>query len=197
MEITAVFGGTFNPFHKGHYEILEHLCSQSFIKKVLIMPDRIPPHKECDYLAPDNDRINMCRLAAEKFSKAEVCLIEFERKGKSYTYDTVKVLKKKYQNENFAIVCGGDMIASLEKWYKYEKLKKMVSFIAFNRDDDPEFNRNISEYVRRGATIFVLNKDITSVSSTEIRQNLDKKLLPDEIYDYIIKTGLYNGNEDH
>lgn len=193
MEFTAIFGGTFNPFHIGHYEMLEHLCSQSFIKKVLVMPNKIPPHKECDYLAPDNDRINMCRLMCDKFDKAELCLLEFERKGKSYTYETVKALKSKYKDENFAVVCGGDMIESLDKWYKYDKLKTQVAFIAFNRDNDKYFGQNISTLTRNGALIYVLNKKIKSISSTDIRKSIDKKMLPIEIYDYIIDTGLYNG----
>ena len=193
MKFTAVFGGTFNPFHIGHYEILEHLCSQSFIEKVLVMPDRIPPHKECDQMAPDNDRINMCRLMCDKFMKAELCLIEFERKGKSYTYDTVKLLRKKYPGTEFLIVCGGDMIATLDTWYKYDKLKTLAGFIAFNRDGDESFTRSVSKLVRGGATVFVLNKKITSVSSTELRKQIDKSKLPGEIYDYIVKAGLYNG----
>ena len=196
MEYIALFGGTFNPFHKGHYEILETLCQQSFIKKVLIMPDRIPPHKVPSYLAPDKDRIEMCRLVSEKFPKAEVSTIEFERKGKSYTIDTVKYLKKHISGENIAVVCGGDMIASLKSWKKYNKLKKMVTFIAFNRNYDNSFNQYIAEYIRDGANIIVINKEITPISSTELREKIDKDKLPIEIYDYINKTGLYNGKND-
>ena len=193
MKLTAIFGGTFNPFHIGHYQILEHLCSQSFIEKVFVVPDRIPPHKECDYLAPDESRIEMCRLMCDKFPKAELCLVEFERKGKSYTYDTLRLLKEKYPDTEFAVVCGGDMIATLDKWYKYDKLKRLAGFIAFNRDNDGAFMQNVSKYVRDGATIFVLNKAIAPVSSTELRKELKKDKLPEEIYDYITKTGLYNG----
>lgn len=192
MEFTAIFGGTFNPFHIGHYEMLEHLCSQSFIKRVLVVPDKIPPHKICDYLAPEEDRVNMCRLMCEKFSKAEICLFELDRKGKSYTIDTVSELKKIYKNEIFAVVCGGDMIASLDTWHRIDRLKRQVAFIAFNRDDDNYFNQNVSTQIRSGANIIVLNKNITSVSSSELRKKIDKKLLPQEIYDYITKTGLYN-----
>ncbi|MBR3144719.1 MAG: nicotinate (nicotinamide) nucleotide adenylyltransferase [Clostridia bacterium] len=193
MEYIAVFGGTFNPFHKGHYEILETVCAQSFIKKVLLIPDRIPPHKNPLYLAPDKDRIEMCRIICDKFPKAELSTIEFERKGKSYTIDTVKLLKKKYKDENLAVICGGDMISSLSTWKHYKKLKKLVTFIAFNRDEDKDFSQYVSEYIRDGANIIVINKDITSVSSTELRENIDKDKLPLEIYEYIKKTGLYNG----
>ena len=63
MSKIAVFGGTFNPFHIGHYEILKYLCECPDIDKVFVMPDNIPPHKECEFLASDRDRINMCSIA--------------------------------------------------------------------------------------------------------------------------------------
>ena len=72
MAFTAIFGGTFNPLHIGHYEMLSVLEKDSSIEKIFLMPDRIPPHKICDFLAEDSIRIEMCRLAAEDFRKAEL-----------------------------------------------------------------------------------------------------------------------------
>ncbi len=75
--LTAIFGGTFNPFHKGHYEIVESLNNDPDIKKILLMPDRLPPHKTSKYLIDDDTRIKMCQIAADNFSKCDLCLIEF------------------------------------------------------------------------------------------------------------------------
>ena len=94
MSFTAIFGGTFNPFHNGHYEMLKALNACDKVSKIFIMPDKIPPHKSADELASDIDRLNMCKLVAEDFNKAEICDIEFKREGKSYTYDTVKLLQE-------------------------------------------------------------------------------------------------------
>ena len=101
MGFTALFGGTFNPPHIGHYEMLRALDSRRDIDEVWLMPDRIPPHKVCDFLASDKDRINMCRIMAEDFKKVKLCLIEFERTGKSYSIDTVRLLKQKYKERDF------------------------------------------------------------------------------------------------
>ena len=122
MGFTALFGGTFNPPHIGHYEMLRALDYRRDIDEVWLMPDRIPPHKVCDFLASDKDRINMCRIMAEDFKKVKLCLIEFERTGKSYSIDTVRLLKQKYKERDFIFVCGGDMLISFDKWYKYEEL---------------------------------------------------------------------------
>ena len=101
MGFTAIFGGTFNPFHLGHYEMLKALQLDNSIEEIWLMPDRIPPHKECDYMPLDSDRIKMCEMVANEFLKAKVCLLEFERQGKSYTYDTVIELKEKYPQKDF------------------------------------------------------------------------------------------------
>ena len=133
MGLTAIFGGTFNPFHIGHYAMLKALQNDSTIDEIWIMPDKIPPHKVCDFLANDNDRIEMCKIVAKDFSKASLCLVEFEREGKSYSYDTVIYLKEKYPQKDFVFVVGGDMLISFETWYRAEELMKLIPFIAFKR----------------------------------------------------------------
>ena len=195
MSLTAVFGGTFNPLHIGHYQMLSVLEKNDKIDEILILPDKIPPHKVCDFLADDADRIEMCRLVCEDFSKAKVSLIEFERQGKSYTYDTVLALKEKHKDKNFIFVCGGDMITSLDKWYCFEKLITEIPFIAFKRNDisDEVFFGKIRELIDKGADITVFEDEITAVSSTVIRRNVEgnKHLLPEKIYKFIKLRGLY------
>lgn len=197
MGYTAIFGGTFNPFHIGHYEMLSALNSDNSIDKILIMPDRIPPHKVCDYMANDDTRIEMCRIIAEDFPKAEVCLIEFERRGRSYSYDTVLELKKRYPEKDFVFVCGGDMLIFFSKWYNYKELMKLIPFIVFRRSDTDinEFNESVKKYTEMGMKITVKDEIISAVSSTEIRQNFlaSKALLPEKIYNYLLNRGEYVG----
>ncbi len=192
MSVIAVFGGTFNPFHIGHYEMLSYLCGLGFIDKVLVMPDNIPPHKSCDYLADDVDRIEMCNIVCQDFKKAEICLIEFEREGKSYTLDTLKILTKKYPEDKFYTVIGGDMLATLDEWHNWQELLKITSFIVFERDGYDDFEYHLDRMRKLGANIFVASAEITDVSSTELRHRLNKKLLPEKVYDYIIKKGTYD-----
>lgn len=194
MSLTALFGGTFNPFHIGHLQMLESLCKADFIDKVLVIPDRIPPHKTCDFLASDTDRINMCRLAVERFEKAEVSLIEFERDGKSYTYDTVFTLKQIFPKTNFAVVCGADMISSLDTWHRFTELKRLVCFLAFNRGENVNFKSDVERMRDLGARITVMSDLITDVSSTGLRKKLTPELIPEDIYYYITEKGIYNEN---
>lgn len=195
MSLTAIFGGTFNPFHIGHYEMLRALQNNDNIEKILIMPDKIPPHKVCDFMAENSVRKAMCEIAARDFSKAELCLIEFERSGKSYSYDTVMLLKKKHPSTEFTFVCGGDMLVFFDKWYKYEQLMKEVSFTVFKRadTDENEFFACVDRFSKMGMNITVMNEIIPTVSSTEIRKDFKtaKALLPTEIFNFLTEKGIY------
>ena len=68
MGYTAIFGGTFNPFHIGHYEMLKALENNENIDEILLLPDKIPPHKTSDYLASDEHRIEIGVLVRPFFN---------------------------------------------------------------------------------------------------------------------------------
>ncbi|MBR7132861.1 MAG: nicotinate (nicotinamide) nucleotide adenylyltransferase [Clostridia bacterium] len=195
MPVTAIFGGTFNPFHIGHYEMLSALQADESINKILVLPDKIPPHKKCDFMASDAVRIEMCRLAASDFPKAELCLLEFEREGKSYTYDTVLLLQEKYPGESFAFVCGGDMLVYFDKWYNYKELMKLLPFVVFRRSDTDNtlFDECVARFTEMGMNITVKDEIITAVSSTDIRKDFScsKRFLPEKIHAFLSERGEY------
>ncbi len=188
----AVFGGTFNPFHIGHFQIAKALCDMEFFNKVIIMPDSIPPHKKADFLASDEDRLNMCKIACKDLNKAEISTLEIENGGKSYTINTIRKLKETYKNDDFYFVCGADMIEILDKWYDFENLKNETEFLAFSRNDSKEFQNNVKLMRNKGAKIEIIDTPITDVSSTSLRKNLNKDLLPKGVYEYILEKGIYN-----
>ena len=196
MGYTAIFGGTFNPPHIGHYEMLSALEKCPQIEEIWLMPDKIPPHKVCDFLACDKDRIERCRIVAEDFKKARLCLAEFEREGKSYTYDTVSFLKTRYPQTDFAFVCGGDMLVYFPKWYKSDFLMRMLPFIVFRRcaTDSDEFDKCVDLFGKKGMQILLKDDFIPKVSSTEIREDFKncRKLLPPKIYEYLTERGVYS-----
>ncbi len=192
MANIAIFGGTFNPFHIGHYEMLESICNLDFIDKVFVMPDKIPPHKAFDDVVDNIHRQKMCGLVCEDFSKAELCLIEFERDGKSYTVDTVKQLKQEHPDDRFFIAIGGDMLSTLDDWYNWQELITLAAFIAFRREGLCDFESAYKRLTSYGAEIYVTNTKITEISSTELRKKIDKNLIPKKVYNYIKDKGIYN-----
>ncbi|MBR4911180.1 MAG: nicotinate (nicotinamide) nucleotide adenylyltransferase [Clostridia bacterium] len=191
MANIAVFGGTFDPFHIGHHEILRALCKSGLFKRVLVVPTKIPPHKPAPNEATDQDRIEMCRLSCSEFVNAETCLIEFEREGKSYTVDTIRELKKRYPRQSFYVVIGADMLRILDQWHEFNKLKRMVTFIVFNRNAYTRFYSDAERMVARGAKLLLFDEEIVRISSTELRKDLDPLYLTKKVEDYVNQRKLY------
>ena len=197
MGIIAVFGGSFNPIHIGHQEIIEQIRLIEDVEKVLIIPTKIPPHKETDYLADSCHRYNMCKLISSDYDNVEVSNIELDREGKSYTIDTVNSLLKIYNNSKLALTIGGDMLVSFDKWKDYKEILNKCILITFNRIgiSDDEYKKGINKLKEIGATIIALNTQIADVSSTQIRnelqKNKDSNLISNKIKKYIFKHNLY------
>ena len=198
MKKTVVFGGTFNPIHFGHLEIIKNVAALDTTEKVIVMPTSIPPHKISDNLACDADRFEMCKIALKEFENVEVSDDELLRGGRSYTYDTLRHLRGKNPNDKYALVCGGDMIISFNKWYKYKEILKNTELIAIRRVgvDDDRFDEAVKNLINEGAVINVLKNHIMGISSTEIRENIQNdeyllKYLPKCVLEYIRDNDLY------
>ena len=198
MKKTVIFGGTFNPIHYAHLEIIRNVLSLPTTEKVVVMPTSIPPHKISDNLACDADRFEMCKVALQSIQNVEVSDEELLRGGRSYTYDTLRHLRNKNPHTTFALVCGGDMIVTFKEWYKYKEILKTTEIIAIRRVgiDDNEFDEAVKDLINEGAVINVLKNHVMGISSTEIRENIYNdeyllKYLPKNVLEYIRDNDLY------
>ena len=117
----GIFGGTFNPPHKGHKRMVERMAAELELDKVIVIPNKIPTHKRCDDLADNHHRVAMCKLA---FSEPlyEISTMEMDRETDSYTIFTVNKLMKKYPNDQLHLIIGSDMFLIFHKWYKHKEL---------------------------------------------------------------------------
>ncbi len=198
MGMIAVFGGTFNPIHQGHIDMLNCLCDLDFIDKVILIPTKIPPHKTVSYLANEEDRLEMCRLASCGKEKVIISNIELAREGKSYTVDTVLSLKKQYPNNKIAITVGADMLVTFDKWKDYMTILNNATIITFFRNDTERelYICWVDKLKSLGAELIVIDRDVADVSSTLVRDKIAcgesvEGLISDEVYGYIKQKGLY------
>lgn len=198
MKTIAVFGGTFNPFHIGHEQMLSEVCDLNFIDEVLLIPSKIPPHKSVDFLANDKYRMDMCRVVAEKYNKAKVSDIEINREGKSYTIDTLRTLNALYNDVRFYLVIGGDMVTSFTEWREYERILELAGLIVFSRTttETENFNRSVMHLRNLGADVKIIDVEIADISSTEIRNKISdllflQKNLPKEVFKYLLSNNIY------
>lgn len=183
----GILGGTFNPPHIGHLIMAEQVGRQLGLSKVLFMPTNVPPHKEAETLASGQERKAMIERAIIGNDLFEYEGIELEREGKSYTYDTVMLLKERYPEYEIYFIIGGDMVKDLPEWHKIDQLTKLVQFVGVKR---PNYSTMSTQPV-----IWVDSPEV-SVSSTELRKKIKtgctvRYLIPNEVLGYIEQKGLY------
>jgi nicotinate-nucleotide adenylyltransferase len=196
---TGVFGGTFNPVHKGHIMLAEYCMDSVGLGRIIMIPTAVPPHKISNNLASENDRLNMCKLACRGKENFFVSDIEIKRQGKSYTYETLTQLKEIYPDDHLYTIMGADMFLTLDRWKNPEIIFEKSSIITIPRDEENKHElENFYNKVLKamGANSVILPNPVMSVSSTFIRENLDNfnlisDMLDKGVYDYIIKNNLY------
>lgn len=173
----ALFGGSFNPPHWGHRQVLDYLQGISDFDEVWMLPTYDHPFEK--NILSFKQRDDMCRLTAEGLGpRVKVCSIEGDLKNEpSYMIDTIRSLKNKFQNCQFKIVIGSDCKEDLKKWKDAESLQKEADFFFIPR---PGFEKS----------------PFMDISSTKIRQLIKEgkpftKYVVPEVADYIEKNGLY------
>lgn len=168
MSALAIFGGTFNPPHKGHKHLLETVMKSVDLDKVIVMPDRLPPHKAADALVSEEDRYNMCLLTFGETDKVSVSDWELKREGKSYSYYTVKHFHKLYKDDELYFIVGSDMLISFDKWYRNDDILKMCSLLCITRSrSDTESARKKAESF--GEKVRFIEAEPIEISSSELR----------------------------
>ncbi len=191
---TGIFGGAFNPVHKGHVRLAEEAVKQLKLKRLLIIPTYDSPHKETK-LIPFEDRAEMCRRAFGHIEGAEISDIEVQLGGKSFTINTIRELKSRYPDEQFFLLIGGDMLFSFDQWYKYESILKETKVCAIARDNDSLVD--MMEFANEMGRIKVLPTKAIEISSTEIRSKVSigediSELVPESVAEYISDKKLYS-----
>lgn len=204
----GIFGGTFNPPHKGHERMIEQLTEELELDKVLIIPNKIPTHKRCEDLADNEDRLNMCRMAF-KNPKYEISTMEMDRASDSYTIYTVDELLEKYPGDELYLIIGSDMFLMFHKWYKHKELLEKCTVCVASRDSEEGINvlrsyafERLGIYINglTGKNIHISPLPAYEVSSGEIREMIrqDKSiygLVEPEIIEYMESRGLYGYRE--
>ncbi|MDR1100920.1 MAG: tRNA (guanosine(37)-N1)-methyltransferase TrmD [Clostridiales bacterium] len=160
----GILGGTFDPIHIGHLHIAEKALSLYNLDRILFIPSNSPPHKDNNNITSSLHRMNMVAIAIAENPQFELSTIELQRDGITYTIDTVKELLSAYPNDKFFYIIG-EKEEEIMTWKNGEDLLKMIEFIFLPRE--------------------------LNISSTDVRENMNRYLLPNKVFDYIKKHGLY------
>ena len=203
----GVYGGTFDPPHLGHMEAARAAIDLLKLDRMLLIPDRMPPHKEVPEEGADAlSRLEMTRKMADGLgNQVEVLDLELYREGKSYTADTLETLRERYPGDELWLLMGTDMLLTLQDWHQPERILKLAHVAGFARreTDDSEVLEKQAKFLREtfGADVTVVQlPQVVDVSSTQVRSALEegkgRELLYSQVYGYILRHQLYGTHAD-
>ncbi|MFR4755971.1 nicotinate-nucleotide adenylyltransferase [Streptococcus parasanguinis] len=183
----GILGGNFNPVHNAHLVVADQVRQQLGLDKVLLMPEYLPPHVDAKGTIAEHHRLKMLELAIEGIEGLEIETIELERKGISYTYDTMLLLNERDPDTDYYFIIGADMVDYLPKWHRIDELVEIVQFVGVQR---PRYKAGTSY------PVIWVDVPLMDISSSMVRDFLAKGrtpnfMLPKPVLDYIKKEGLY------
>jgi len=188
----GIFGGTFNPPHLAHLVVAESVRDHLKLDKVLFVPAAIPPHKAKEAIIPVEQRLQMVRLAIKDNPMFELCDIELNRKGPSYTIETILELKEKFPKDEFFFIMGVDLLIDFYTWKKPNRILEECTVAAMNR---PGFDLAMvdKDLLLR---VQLVNVPSVDISSTSIRRRIGsgrsvKYLVPPAVEKYIYSNSIY------
>lgn len=195
----GIMGGTFDPIHYGHLVAAETARIEFSLDKVLFIPTGTPPHKQAKYVTPADLRFEMVRLATGDNSDFEISRIEIDRKGPSYTIDTLRLLHQAHPEAELFFITGTDALKEIFFWREAEEILRLTHFIAASR---PGFEARgfleqaLAEHPEVEGRIHLIEVPALAISSTDIRTRLQKGqsiryLLPEVIRRFIHSEHLY------
>ncbi|MCT4543973.1 MAG: nicotinate-nucleotide adenylyltransferase [Vallitalea sp.] len=198
-KVVGIMGGTFDPIHHGHLIVAEYVCSELNLDKIIFIPSGKPYLKSNKKVSQTKHRLNMTKLAIIDNNKFEISTIEIDRKGNTYTVDTIESLNKEYPLTTFYFIIGADSLFDLQKWKNHNKLFNICNFIVVNRGGTCSYSmlkNKIDELAKFNAKITLVHIPDIQISSSEIRtrvkDNLSiKYLLPEKVEKYILDNTLY------
>lgn len=206
----AVYGGTFNPPHLGHLTAANAAFTQLGADLLLIIPTGQPPHKPLPEGSPTGAaRREMTALAADQLGQGErVQVLDWEEKraGKSYTSDTLQMLREKYPDDALWLMMGTDMFLSLPTWHRAERILELAGIFAFRRsekDAQELLDRQKETLQKQYPQAHILTATLpetVEISSSALREKLrqggGEEYLPPAVYGYILREGLYGTQVD-
>ena len=205
MERIGIYGGTFNPPHIGHMQAASQAINLLRLNKLLLIPDRIAPHKVLpEGSASAQQRLEMVTIAASGISNAYVSDLELLREGPSYTYLTILELKQQYPQAQLFLIMGSDMFLSFHSWRNPQIIMEHATLAVLCRGDKNEkqaLQQQKEALEAMGAKVELISNEITAISSTDLRRMLvfecADPYLPAGVGAYIRSNKLYGVGTDY
>lgn len=180
----GLFFGSFNPIHQGHLILSQFILNQTDLAEIWFVVSPQNPLKSMADLYPEEDRLEMVKLAIKDQPQFKACDVEFDMPRPSYTYNTLLELNEGYPDKEFVLILGSDNLQHFDKWKDHEKILLEYDLIVYNRENNTGGDFAKNQKVR------LLKGPMLNISSTQIRSYMRlgrsvKFMVPKEVEEYL------------
>ena len=186
---TGILGGTFNPIHLAHLHIAIDVKTACHLDRVLFIPTADPPHKQVSGNVSFPHRLAMVKAAIASYPEFEASDLESRRQGKSFSVDTLEILKREDPKGERFFIIGLDSYLDITSWKDFTRLFELAHLVVMERPGlvlssplghlpvavqknfcyDPNSNR---AQHRSGNMLIFLKETFLNISSTQIRKRV-------------------------
>ena len=199
MEKIGIFGGSFNPPHLGHVHAARYAALSLGLDRLMLIPSGKTPCKPVPELtASPEQRLRMLSIAFGSVPIAEVSSMELDRGGESYTWETVRQIRRDNPEAELFLLLGTDMFLKFPQWVDADKLCGEVTLVSMNRGEKGEQENLIRAAARiesMGGRTVMLDNPVNPISSSQVRRLLAfegaDSFLPEGVLSYIRREKLY------
>lgn len=190
----GIFGGAFDPVHKGHVSSIIELKDKLDFSELKIIPCNIPAQKE-KTIASNSERLEMLKLAFDEFDNINIDSFELDKKGISYTVDTLEAITKKSKSgQHLTLIMGLDAFINLTSWKNYERILELSSILILRRPNyvlkknylaqfEHELTDDLEIFLNSKGKIIFFTLTQLDISSTEIKKAIKNNKSCDDYLD--------------
>lgn len=192
-ERVLLFGGTFDPPHNGHMNNLSAALRLVKPDKAIVMPAGIPPHKNAS-ATPGRIRLEMCRCFCALGAEVEVWDWELRRAGKSFSVNTLEMLRERFPEAELYMTVGSDMLTSFCTWHRWQDILHLAAIVVESREEGDEQALRLAArpLIEAGGRVLFAQAPALALSSTDIRTGkAGPEALPPPVGEIIERYGLY------
>ena len=187
----GIFGGSFDPPHIGHLIVAQAALDQLELDSVMFVPAFTPPHKLQNDRSPAGARLAMVKLAVKGNARFSVSDFEVRRKGISFTVDTLRHFKSRFENSELFFLIGGDSLSQFFTWKEPEEILNLAQLVVY-----PRTLQNLSEIPETLPRARVLKGPLIEISSTDLRLKVSHResiryFVPESVARYVRAQRLY------
>ena len=215
----GLYGGSFDPFHRGHLEPARAACRWLGLDRVTFLPARRPPHKRDRNLASPFDRYALLALALDGESWAEASSWELEREGTTYAIEQLEAFRGMRPGDEIVLLVGADSLADFPGWHRADEIAASTPIAVLPREPwgRRQVEPRLPEEIRRRVTwfdegapapgpisagqIWAAPLRPVTISSTELRRRLASGEavdgeIPEAALRFLRRRGLYGAREE-